>query len=63
MIAFAAKNVWTSGPEIMAATRIAHIDRTGYSSQLPGAAASHGSRYGIRPPASCSVPRSGTMSV
>ena len=47
--------------EAHAASRIAYMDRTGYSSHSPLVVV-HGSRYGRRFPWSCSVPRSGTMS-
>ena len=59
---FAEKNAATSAPENQAASRIVHIDSTGYSSQEPAVSVTQASRYGSRPPVSCSVPRSGSMS-
>jgi hypothetical protein len=41
---FAKKKERASSPETQAASRIVHIDRTGYSSHSPRAERSHGSR-------------------
>src|SRR5918996_6477356 len=59
----ATKNAPMLGPEIHAVSRIAHIDRTGYSSHGPDFAWSHASRYGKRSPVNCCAPRRGTMSL